>query len=260
MSTNGVTIKTSSKRGTRNAALDKLKFPALGAAALVALVWLGVWAFGSPKSYVATPEQITAQLSPENLEQLKQMPPEQRQKMLEDYGRIMASEMSANFMGRGPRAEGQQDSNRVRETLRGLDEADQRAFRNGMGQGMELAMDQRLANFFNSTPEEQERLLQDDIDRMQRMRSERENRRPEGGERTAQAGGENANRGGENRGERGPRTEPTRDQRESRMRGRLSESTPEGRAQRQEYFRRLQEKMAASGITPPQGGRPGGGR
>lgn len=263
MSANGAAIKTSSKRGARSAALDKLKLPALGVGGLAALIWLGVWAFGGPKTYVATPEQITAQLSPDNLEQLKQMPPEQRQKMLADYGRIMASEMSANFMGRGPRGEGQQDGNRIRETLRGLDEADQRAFRSGMGQGMEQAMNQRLATFFNSTPEEQEKMLQEDIDRMQRMRGERENRRPEGGERTAQAGGENANRGAGNReggGERPARAAPSREQRESWMRNRLSDSSPMERAQQQEYFRRLREKMAASGVTPPQGGRPAGGR
>lgn len=240
------TIHTSKKKKRKVSA----RFAACAAGGALAVGSI-IWGFSGPPSYNASAEQIVAELSPENIEQLKQIPPEQRHQMLESYGKTLGTEIASNFRN-GPGRERAQREDKIRETLRSLDETDQQAFRNGMRQTMrqnfETQMSERISNFFKASPEEQERMLQEDIERMQKRRAEMEARRAEAEKNKAATGTEDKKPG---EGRSGPPRNSSRENRENHMRDRLADSTPEERAQHQEYFRRLREKMNSQGATPP---------
>jgi len=229
---------------------------AMAAAVLVAG---GAWAytaFVNPPEETMTAEEARTTLN--DVDNLLKLPEKKRQRKLQAAGRAFSAEFGRNFR----RAEGRPPDHRrgqqMRERMAKLSEADRAAFRKGMDEGRQRQMllhqkemQQKITKFFAASPAEQERILDQDIAEMEKRRAEWEKRRAEH-EKNAPKG-DNGNARGNNAhpGERGPggdrpRHTPSKEQRENRMRGHLDNSSPTERAQRDEYFRRLRERRAAT--------------
>ncbi|MCX8083031.1 MAG: hypothetical protein N3D17_06535 [bacterium] len=155
-----------------------------------------------------------------------------------------------------------------RQILVELTPEERENFRESRRMIAEAQMQKTIDEFFSIPPEKQNEFLDKQIDemekRMQEFRErfgERAGRFPQGsagaeGERPRQGGerGEGVSSGNQpQQGEvRGPgRRNISPDERLQRMRNRLSETTPEERAKRREYFRRLRERMRERGIVRP---------
>jgi len=151
-----------------------------------------------------------------------------------------------------------------RELMGELTPEERDRFRESRMRVAEARMQKTIDEFFSLPPEKQNEFLDKQIDEMERRREEFRQRfgeraggfpqifqgeRPrEGGERRegAYTGGQQAVQQGV-AGRQGRRN-VSPDARLQRMRNRLSETTPEERAKRREYFRRLRERMAERNI------------
>jgi len=126
----------------------------------------------------------------------------------------------------------------------------------------EVRLQKTIDEFFSLPPQKQNEFLDRQIDEMEKRMQEFRQRFGERGEGFPQgfmspsgemrqqgeglsASGQQA--GGQGEAARQGRRNISPDARLQRMRNRLSETTPEERAKRREYFRRLRERMAARG-------------
>jgi hypothetical protein len=123
-----------------------------------------------------------------------------------------------------------------------LTDAQRDALRGDRGRWQQVAQ-QRMDEFFQLPPSEQQQRLDDMIDRMEQRRKER-------------AQNPNANRGDRGGGDRGRNL--TDAQRDQRRKERLDRTSAKMRAQLTEFGRRMNERRAERGL-PPMQGRPGGG-
>ena len=96
------------------------------------------------------------------------------------------------------------------------------------------------------SPADRNNALDADIDRMEKMRAQRDAANANG----AQAGGPGQNGAG---GRRGPRGNMTDDQRVDRLRNRLDRSTPEMRATRNAYMQLVNVRRQQRGMPPITG-------
>ena len=117
-------------------------------------------------------------------------------------------------------------------------------------------MEERMNSFFALPPEEQERELDQQIDRMVGWRKEREQRSQSG--EGARRGGPGRG-GGEARGGRGGWQNMTESQRDERRKQRLDRTSAKMRAQFTEYRRMMRERMEARGVEGGGRGGPWGG-
>ena len=145
-----------------------------------------------------------------------------------------------------------QSFEQMRGRIEGLSEDQRRAFFESSRPVFMRMASERMTEFFAMTPEEQNRQLDQTIDRINEWRSNREQRGGDRGRGNGGAGGPG--------GRRGNMTEEQRDERRKR---RLDATSPELRAQFTEYRRRLNERLEERGEPPMTGPpRPGmfGGR
>jgi len=146
-----------------------------------------------------------------------------------------------------------------REAMRELTPEERENFRESRRKIAEARLQKTIDEFFSLPPEKQNEFLDRQIDEMGRRMQEFRQRFGErvGGFPQGFAGspgemsqdGEGLSAGGQERGGQGEAARQGRrnispDARLQRMRNRLSETTPEERAKRREYFRRLRERMA----------------
>ncbi|MDD3726278.1 MAG: hypothetical protein PHI44_03690 [Candidatus Ratteibacteria bacterium] len=150
-------------------------------------------------------------------------------------------------------------SEQRREMMQGLTDEERRNFRESRMMIAEAHMQKTIDEFFSLPPEKQNEFLDRQIDEMEKRRQEFRQRfgeRPGGfpqgfqGERPGQSGErrEGVSTGNQQAPQQSVRTgrgRPSPDARLQRMRNRLSETTPEERAKRREYARRLRERMMA---------------
>jgi hypothetical protein len=118
-------------------------------------------------------------------------------------------------------------------------------------QEFEKRMDKHIDDLLAMSGKDRAKALDEDIDRMQKRAQERQANAQNGNANGGQGG-----QGGQGRGNRGQAQSD--DQRLSRMKNRLNNSTPDSRAKRNAYNEMLAARMKERGITPPAGG--GGGR
>jgi len=173
-----------------------------------------------------------AQLSPDEFKEALQgdpfagLSPEERAKRLEDMGRLMPD------MDREQRRKVFRDGS-VRGSLSDLSPEERRKLlasnRESQRDRRREEMQKRINDFFEASAEEQERILQEFLDRMQHRR-----RRPPGSENT-------------NRSQR-QRSTRTEEQHQDRLRNMLDDTEPEDRAKTTEFFRRLSEMAEEQGI------------
>lgn len=154
-----------------------------------------------------------------------------------------------------------------REIMRQLTEEERDNFRKSRRMIAEARMQKTIDEFFSLPPEKQNEFLDKQIDEMERRRAEfrqrfgeRQGGFPQGfqGERPSRDGErrEDFFSGSQQAPQQGEGRVPGRrnispDARLQRMRNRLSETTPEERAKRREYFRRLRQRMMERGIIRP---------
>ena len=146
-----------------------------------------------------------------------------------------------------------------REAMRELTPEERENFRESRRKIADARLQKTIDEFFSLPPEKQNEFLDRQIDEMERRMQEFRQRFSERGGVIPQgfAGppgemrqdGEGLSAGGQERGGQGEagrqgRRNISPDARLQRMRDRLSETTPEERAKRREYFRRLRERMA----------------
>lgn len=122
--------------------------------------------------------------------------------------------------------------------------------REAFAKRMEARMDHILA----MSPADQVKAIDEEIDRMERMRLERERRRAASANRAANsasaptgnvAGGNRRN--GAQRGQRGTATD---EQRIARLKNRLDRGTPQSRAKRNEYVGLINKRRQQRGLPP----------
>jgi hypothetical protein len=123
-----------------------------------------------------------------------------------------------------------------RQQMDGLTDTQRRAVFDGGRERFQAERRQRLNEFFAMTPAEQNRELDRAIDEMNERRA---NRPPRTG-----------NRGGPGGGPGGGRGNRTDAQREERRKSRLDRGDARLRAQRSEYRRRLNDRLAERGMQP----------
>ncbi len=125
----------------------------------------------------------------------------------------------------------------IREQVSQLSPEAQRAFRREMGKECAAEMDNRLNAFFAApTPVARKKVLDQHINEMEKMRTQREARRQP--QQLAQASsGRSASGDG-----------PPRGGRRGNLQDRLDRSTPEERAKRSEYFRAMRERRRELGL------------
>jgi hypothetical protein len=147
-----------------------------------------------------------------------------------------------------PDAQRQQLRDDFRQRMEGLSEDQRRALFDSGRQQWEQFAQQRMDEFFSLPPVDQKKRLDDMINRMVERQKERA-KNPNSGTQANNGGG---------RGNRPPSTEAQRDQ---RAKQRLDRSTPQMRAQRDEFRKMLNARMKERGLDPSkmQGRPPGGG-
>lgn len=143
-----------------------------------------------------------------------------------------------------PEAQRDQLRDQFRQRVSSLTDDQRRALFAGGREQWRQREQQRMDAFFALSRADQQKQLDDSINRMLQRRNE-QNQNPSAGNRDGR--GERGNGGGGGRN-------MTPAQRESRAKQRLDNSTPKERAQRAEYRRRMQERMQQRGI-PEQTGR-----
>jgi hypothetical protein len=150
-----------------------------------------------------------------------------------------------------PEAQRDQLRDQFRQRLEGLSDAQRRAVFAGGREQWQQRNQQRMDQFFAMSRADQQKRLDESINRMlERQKDQNQNG---AGNRNARSGG-NGGRGGD----RGRNMTPA--QRESRAKQRLDRSSPKERAQRDEFRRRMQERMQQRGINPQLLPGPGGRR
>lgn len=115
-------------------------------------------------------------------------------------------------------------------------------------------MEARMDRILTMPPAEQIKAIDEEIDRMERMRVEREKRRAANANRVANGGsngpGPSGNASG-NRGRGGPRAgrgPATDEQRVARLRNRLDRSSPQSRAKRNEFVGLINKRRQQRGL------------
>lgn len=231
----------------------KLTWAVASLATLAVACVLAGWGFAGPSR--PTAEQAKATLtSEEGLAQLQALPPEERKAKLAAYGRAISTDI-------GPGREGERrrppENDPLRQNLEKLSPEDREAFRRGMFDNMRAQRqkqeDEKIQAFFKATPEEQQKLLAEEIAKQQQRQQERQNRpRPEQSAANPQAGkdgkpGDAGNaKPGDNNRPRGNWASVPKEKREDHMRERLDSSDPDTRALRTEYYNRLREAAKAA--------------
>jgi hypothetical protein len=130
-----------------------------------------------------------------------------------------------------------------RQRMDGLSDEQRREFRRSGREQWQQFAQQRMDEFFGLPPAEQEKRLDEIIDRMTARQNERrQNPRDNDGARR--------DRGG--RGDWGGRN-MTDAQRDARRKQRLDRTSPKMRAQFSEFGRRLNERMEERGLPPMEG-------
>ncbi|HRR96099.1 MAG TPA: hypothetical protein P5150_05135 [Candidatus Ratteibacteria bacterium] len=149
------------------------------------------------------------------------------------------------------------DFNKRRELLGNLTSEERGKYRENSRKVQEAYFNKRLDEFFSLPVEKQNEFLDKEIDKMlenmQRARERRGNF-PAFRENTQIPNPPNIEQGQQQDQQvtsaRRGRGRPSPDAMLQRRRQRLSETTPEERAKRMEYFRRLRARMAQRGIRP----------
>jgi hypothetical protein len=146
-----------------------------------------------------------------------------------------------------PEAQRDELRGQFRQRLEALSESQRRAVFESSREQWRQREQQRMDEFFAMSRAEQQKRLDESINRMLQR---------SGGQNQNAATGNREGRGGLG-GDRGRGM--TNAQREARAKQRLDRSTPKERAQRAEYRRRLQERLQQRGLNPQQfaGGRRG---
>jgi hypothetical protein len=140
-----------------------------------------------------------------------------------------------------PEAQRDQLRDQFRQRLSSLSDDQRRAlFASGREQWRQRDR-QRMDEFFAKSRADQQKQLDDSINRMLQRRNQ-QNQNPSAANR--------GDRGG--RGNGGGGRNMTVAQREARAKQRLDNSTPKERAQRAEYRRRLEDRMQKRGVNPGQ--------
>lgn len=150
-----------------------------------------------------------------------------------------------------------------REIMRDFSEEERGNFRRVRRMIAEARMQKTIDEFFSLPPEKQNEFLDRQIDEMEKRRQEFSQRfaergmafpqmfqagRPDGEGRRDITGSTGQQATGQSSTRRPGRRSISPDARLQRMRNRLSETTPEERAKRMEYFRRLRQRMIERGI------------
>ena len=149
----------------------------------------------------------------------------------------------------------------MRDKIRELSDDQRREFFRSSRETMMVMMEARMKRFFTLSPEEQKKQLDEDIDRMQKMRESGRGfggrrRGGEDGERkSSESGNQNQNqnaqaeKSGESRRQR--YSQMTDEEKNERRKGFLNHSTPERRAMFTEYRRKMNERMRERGMEVP---------
>ena len=119
---------------------------------------------------------------------------------------------------------------------------------------MMAGMEERMSAFFALPPEEQQRQLDEQIDRMLERRQDRE-RRSQSGERAERGGRGGA---GDGQGRRGGWRNMSEADRDQRRKQRLDRTSAKTRAMFTEYRRLMRERLEARGEAPMGRGGPWG--
>jgi hypothetical protein len=136
----------------------------------------------------------------------------------------------------------------MRDKMQALSaDARRAAFENGQ-QMFEKRELEHIKQILAMSPADRNKALDADIDRMEKMRAQRDAASANG----AQAGANGQNGPGAQRG-RGPRGNMTDDQRVDRLRNRLDRSTPEMRASRNAYMQLVNTRRQQRGMPPITG-------
>jgi hypothetical protein len=188
--------------------MDKRKLT-IGAMMLGALV-LAAWAFG----FIGGTDPVVAEMQ-QLRDQMFQLPESERRAQWEQF----------------------------RERMDSLTDDQRRALREGGREQWQQMAQRRMDEFFALPPAEQDKRLDEMIDRMMERRREREQN-------------PNAGRGG--RGDRGANLSDA--QREQRRKERLDRTSPKMRAQFTEFRDRMNDRLEERGLPPMEGGRGGGFR
>ena len=221
-------------------------------AAGILLATGGIWG-GILLLTPATPtaDQAKAVLTTdEGLAELQALAPAERKARLTAYGKAISTDIGPGREGeRGPRRPREDDP--MRKNLEKLSPEDRSAFFQARGESFraqrEKQEDDKIRAFFKASPEEQAKLLAEDLARQKQREEERSKRQP-----PASAGTPTPAANGHKPGNNPPRNNwanVSRDKREERMRDRLDSTDPEMRALRSVYFTRLREAAKHAGTT-----------
>lgn len=149
------------------------------------------------------------------------------------------------FDDRIPEDQRDQLRDQIRQRIGALTPQQREAFFEASRGQWTMRAEQRMDQFFAMTPAEQQKRLDEMLNRM----AQRENR----------PRGENGGNGAERRG-RGNWANMTESQRDERSKRRLDQTSPKMRAQMSEFRKRLADRAKERGITPPGGWGPRGNR
>jgi hypothetical protein len=147
-----------------------------------------------------------------------------------------------------PEAQRDQFRDQFRQQMQGLTDDQRRAFFDANRDQWQARGQQRMNEFFQLSKADQNKRLDEIINRMTQPRAQGQNAGRNG---NGQAGGGRGGPGGRNM---------TEAQREERSKRRLDSTSPQLRAQFSEFRKRLDQRAAERGVKLPSGGWPGGGR
>lgn len=232
-------MTTSPRKSTRPVDRKRKKKIAIAVLSGLAIACLA-WGFSGSKPQKATAEEAKTALKEENLDDLLKLPAEERKKKLTAYGQALSADMPRMEPGQRPPRPGAGGpggpggpGGEMRQIMDKLSPEDREAFRRGFEANMRkhfmAEMSKKVDAFFKATPEEQEKLLDDEVARFKEREEERKK--------------DDAN-GDKDR--RGPPQNESKEKREEHMRNFLDSTSSENRAQMQEYFSRVRAKMEAS--------------
>jgi hypothetical protein len=152
-----------------------------------------------------------------------------------------------------PDAQRDQLRQEFRQKMDGLSDDQRRAFFDANRGQWEERAQQRMEKYFKLTKSEQQKRLDEILDRIVKGRNSQQQRQ----QQQANAGqGNQNNRGGD--ANRGGRRNMTETQREDRSKSRLDRSTPKMRAQMVEFRKQLEGRAQQRGINLGDPGRGGG--
>lgn len=205
------------KKIQQSSSKKPLKKIAIGGSVFAVIVLIAGWLFGwfSPDPALAEVKQLQAQLADPNLK--------------DDARRALFQQM--------------------RTKMDALSADQRRGIWDQNRQEFEKRMDKHIDELLAMAAKDRNKALDEDIDRMQKRAQQRQanaqnsNGNGNGGQQAGQG------RQGGNRGQA-----LSDDQRLSRMKNRLNNSTPESRAKRNAYSQMLAARMKERGISAPAGG------